>query len=362
MFVGSTYERILNHISRSALKHAELHLKEPVVKIEASDRKLHGDHKIVVTNADGKSYHFDEVIVTCPLGWLKQNKATFTPSLTPRLSAAIDNISFGRLEKIYVTFPRAFWHTRTKQPSVIGLEPKTRNGTEVAAAHDDSPPAFTQFLEPSYVKHPTNDVSWNVHCVSMAALPPNCAHPTLLFYIYGPCSAYVVSKIKDLDESSSEYYNFLNDTVHPFYSRLSGYSSSSEDCKPIAFLASKWIADPYAGNGSYANFQVGLEAGDKDIEAMRLGMGPDRGVWFAGEHTAPFVGLGTTTGAYWSGERAAGQICDLYSLGQLGMGIKKDDSLPTGNPTNTPGATMFYRGSPRGPTVTAAAATVASQP
>jgi hypothetical protein len=354
MFVASTYKRILNHISGSALKDADLHLKEPVVKIEAPDRNLKGDHKIVVTNAHGQTYHFDEVIVTCPLGWLKQNKSIFQPGLPPRLSAAVDNISFGRLEKIYVTFPRAFWHTKPNQPSVIGLEPNSKNDTEVAAAADnDFPVAFTHFLEPSYVEHAAEDISWNVHCVSMAALPPSCAHPTLLFYIYGPCAAYVVSKIKDLDESSSEYYSVLNELVHPLYSRLSGYSSSSEDCKPTAFLASKWIADPYAGNGSYTNFQVGLQAGDKDIETMRLGMGPDRGVWFAGEHTAPFVGLGTTTGAYWSGERAAGQICDLYSLGQLGRGVEKDDSLPTGNAGNAPGATMFYR-TPQSLTITTA--------
>ena len=36
---------------------------------------------------------------------------------------------------------------------------------------------------------------------------------------------------------------------------------------------------------------------------MRKGM-PERGVWLAGEHTAPFLGLGTTTEAYWSREAA----------------------------------------------------------
>lgn len=58
-------------------------------------------------------------------------------------------------------------------------------------------------------------------------------------------------------------------------------------------------------------------------------MGAERGIWFAGEHTAPFVALGTTTGAYWSGERAAGQICDAYGLGRTGMGLGRDDSLPS---------------------------------
>lgn len=59
-------------------------------------------------------------------------------------------------------------------------------------------------------------------------------------------------------------------------------------------------------------------------------MGLDRGVWFAGEHTAPFVALGTTTGAVWSGESVAGRICALYRLGRVGMGVGRDDSLPSG--------------------------------
>ncbi len=161
----------------------------------------------------------------------------------------------------------------------------------------------------------------------------------------GPLPRMFVNSIKDMDESSPEYYEFLNNFVRPFYSSLPGYSTSSESRKPTAFQASKWIADDYAGNGSYANFQVGLEAGDKDIEAMRLGMGPDRGVWFAGEHTAPFVGLGTTTGAYWSGGRAAGQICGSVQSRSIGLGHpEKDDALPTGTPGVMTGNTMFHKG------------------
>ncbi|OJD21777.1 hypothetical protein ACJ73_06884 [Blastomyces percursus] len=53
---------------------------------------------------------------------------------------------------------------------------------------------------------------------------------------------------------------------------------------------------------------------------MREGMGVERGVWFAGEHTAPFVGLGTTSGAYWSGEAVAGRICEFLAGTGLGTG------------------------------------------
>lgn len=40
---------------------------------------------------------------------------------------------------------------------------------------------------------------------------------------------------------------------------------------------------------------------------MRAGV-PEEGIWLAGEHTAPFVALGTVTGAYWSGEDVARRV------------------------------------------------------
>lgn len=58
---------------------------------------------------------------------------------------------------------------------------------------------------------------------------------------------------------------------------------------------------------------------DEDIEALRAGM-PDRGVWLAGEHTAPFVALGTVTGAWWSGEAVGRRIVDAYGFGS-GSGL-----------------------------------------
>lgn len=57
-----------------------------------------------------------------------------------------------------------------------------------------------------------------------------------------------------------------------------------------------------------------MEKGDEDIEVMRHGM-PERGVWFAGEHAAPFVALGTSTGAYWSGEGVGRRIVKAHGGG-----------------------------------------------
>ncbi|GIK01639.1 hypothetical protein Aspvir_005677 [Aspergillus viridinutans] len=321
-FIASTYKKILEYVSKAAIQHADIRFNQPIIKIETDFRENSSAAcRVILTTAAGETHQFDEVVVTCPLGWLKRNKSAFHPALPPRHLQAIDSISYGRLEKVYVTFPRAFWHADA-EAGLNGPDPK---GT----AHHN--PTFAVFHDPTYAEHPEG-ILWNQECISFAGLPADRAHPTLLFYTYGPCATYIVSKIANLDPASDEYYTFLDGFLRPFYSRLHGYSSSSADCKPLAFVATQWQNDPYAGNGSYCNFQVGLEQGDKDIEALRGDIGPERGVWFAGEHTAPFVALGTSTGAYWSGERAAGEICQFHGLGRLGIGAGRDDSLPSAVP------------------------------
>lgn len=262
-----------------------------------------------MTTAAGTRYIFDEVVTTFPLGWLKQNKGVFTPPLPPRLSRAIDNISYGQLEKVYVHFPSAFWH---EIPNDAESTCDIRFHDAVNEHQGVRNLRAVTFLSPSYIDHPPS-AFWNQACISLAALPPRLKHSTLLFYLYGECGTHLVTQITPFDPSSKEYYDILDKFLYPYYSRIPGYHLDSRSCKPLAFLATQWQNDPWAGNGSYSNFQVGLEEGDRDIEIMREGMGIDRGIWFAGEHTAPFAGLGTTTGAYWSGESAAERICEFWA-------------------------------------------------
>lgn len=148
--------------------------------------------------------------------------------------------------------------------------------------------------------------------MNLAVLPPACAHPTLLFYISGECALYL-SKMQNDATSASEAREKLVNFFTPYFSLMPGYSTSNQDCIPVDILATNWAADEYAGYGSYSNFQVGLEHGDKDIEVMREGM-PDRRLWLAGEHTAPFVALGTVTGAWWSGDAVAERLLKVYGL------------------------------------------------
>ncbi|OAX78303.1 hypothetical protein ACJ72_07390, partial [Emergomyces africanus] len=335
-FVASTYKKIIATVAAPALKRAEIHLNEPVVKIEAQPRVSGTNHEVRVTTSTGTQFVFDELVTTFPLGWLKQNKSAFQPALPPILSNAIDNISYGQLEKVYIHFPTAFWDKQpTPAPTTNAKHPPSAlQPTSQIAPSGISP--FTEFLSPSYISHPATPF-WNQECVSLSALPSPYAHPTLLFYLYGPSATHLVSQISPLPPTSKEYHDAIDTFLHPFYSRLPGYDPSSPSCRPTAILATQWQKDPWAGNGSYSNFQVGLEQGDRDIEIMREGMGVERGVWFAGEHTAPFVGLGTTSGAYWSGEAVAGKICEFLAgtgagtgagagagAGKLGSGIACD--------------------------------------
>ncbi|ETI20288.1 hypothetical protein G647_08322 [Cladophialophora carrionii CBS 160.54] len=337
VFVASTYRDILREAGRSATGHSdnvELRLETEIVHfnldsgVVANDEgngnnngNGHGDdnvdddvdrnnnnnshhHTVTLTTSHHQKHTFDEVIITCPLGWLKRNhEKAFTPSLPDRLTSAISNINYGRLEKLYVTFPRAFWLTSNDDHD----------------DHDDdmsSYPVFTHFHDPSYIPHP-QDEAWNQSVVSLAHLPSPAAHPTLLFYIYGACGTRLVNATADLPVGGDEYNRTLDAFARPFYSRLPNYAPSDPSCccTPTAFLMTKWQADRFAGNGSYCNFQVGLQRGDEDIECMRDAGGlTGRGLWLAGEHTAPFIALGTTTGAWWSGEAVARRVCRKYGL------------------------------------------------
>lgn len=312
LFVANTYEPILDRIAKSALTEAELHLSTKVTKV-ASNTKLDADHPYrvaVSTNTNDTPLLYDEVVVTAPLGYLKRNLSIFSPPLPNQLTRAIDHISYGRLEKVYITFPAAYW--TTNQPTAANNE------------------FFTNFLHPTYAKA-QNPSAWSLECVSLAALPNGCARPTLLFYIHGPCAAHVTSLINNLPPTSPEYYTRLNAFFAPYYTLLPNYSATSAPCIPAAFLATNWQNDEFAGYGSYSNFQVAHSGEqvllDKDIEALRYGA-PGRHVWFAGEHTAPFVALGTVTGAYWSGEAVAKRILSAYGMldeGEREMDVVVED-------------------------------------
>jgi hypothetical protein len=58
---------------------------------------------VKLETSNGRTFEFDEVVLTTPLGWLKQHLGAFNPPLPDRLMQAIGNISYGCLEKVSPT-------------------------------------------------------------------------------------------------------------------------------------------------------------------------------------------------------------------------------------------------------------------
>ncbi|OAQ65854.1 flavin containing amine oxidase [Pochonia chlamydosporia 170] len=269
--------------------------------------------KIVVSTENG-DFKFDEVVVTIPLGCLKRGTLNIDPQIPLPLYRAIQNASYSSLEKVYISFPLDFWGY-VPTPAATTREGGNSPTSSIAT------PSFTHFLNPQYV--PDEQKSWAIELVPLSSKDHfgSLAQPTLLFSLYGPCAAYVTSLIQNLSPNSAEYFDTLVGFFRPYYSLLPNYKAGCPECMPNAILATNWQNDELAGNGSYTNFQIsdysqveGEEVHlDEDIRTTRAGL-PDRGIWFAGEHTAPFIAIGTTTGAYWSGESAAVKILAANGL------------------------------------------------
>ena len=288
---------MLNSIYSECRSSAEIHLNSKVIAIESQSTSADEQRQILVRTEDGREKYFDEVILTTPLGWLKRHLSALTPELPLTVTNAINHVGYGRLEKVYITFPRAFWQ---------------------ASSQKTGKPFIFQFLAPTYASD-HNPERWTIECISLAALPPPCNHASLLFYLNGPCSENVTSLVRGTKAGSKEYCEKLESFFSPYYSLLSNFDPGT--CKPLSFCSTDWQNDELAGNGSYSTFQVsdydreGLVELDKDLEVLRIGC-PERNLWFAGEHTAPTLALGTTTGAYWSGDAVAQRISRVYGMGK----------------------------------------------
>ncbi|KAJ4482361.1 hypothetical protein J3R30DRAFT_2162867 [Lentinula aciculospora] len=286
MFVASNYSAILGKISKAAADSANILLEKRVISVQTPKDRCAGGQVYVTTN-DGSVWPFDEVVMTTPLGWLKKNLDCFSPLLPPRLSLAVINLKLSQLEKVFITFPTAFW---------------------ISDSERDSFPSYTNWLCPRYTEE-TNPHHWPQEIWNLASFAPPHNHPTILFYLYGDCSRYIVDKIHH--KSKEEKFTFLNNFFLPYYSRLPDFDPNRASCKPKAILATEWLKDELNGYGSYCNFQSGIEEADRDVEIIRASC-VERRLWFCGEHAAPFEECGTVAGAYLSGENIGKRIGELY--------------------------------------------------
>ncbi|XP_034936722.1 uncharacterized protein [Chelonus insularis] len=111
---SSAIRMLTNNINKNCIR-----ISSPVEKIEWHKQTKENDEKIViVTLSNEKKILADCVIVTCSLGYLKENhEKMFIPSLPPHLTLTIDSLGFGLINKIFLDFGEAWW-----EPGVKGFQ------------------------------------------------------------------------------------------------------------------------------------------------------------------------------------------------------------------------------------------------
>ncbi len=93
------YRRLMD----AMVSDVDVRLGRSVTEIEASRDGVR------VRTADGSVEEGSHVVVTVPLGVLKQGLPRFSPALPPDRLAAVERLGFGRFEKVALRFSEPFW-------------------------------------------------------------------------------------------------------------------------------------------------------------------------------------------------------------------------------------------------------------
>ena len=214
---------------------------------------------VTVTTTRGARHFANHVIVTVPIGVLKAGTITFEPPLPPEKLGAIQRMSSGLLNKVFLEFrPRdQFWPSGPGAPEVIGTSSPHRG-------------AFSVWI--------------NMQKIT--------GKPILMAWTSGDAARI----IEHWNDKSIEIAALLRlrDTF------------PGKVANPIDITVTRWNQDEFA-RGSYSTFGLATQLGDRAL----LGQPVTNKVLFAGEATVD-VAFAQVTGAYASGIREADRLRDLY--------------------------------------------------
>jgi len=279
LYVMENHAPIIQHVV------TKFHLSTKVTRIETigDDPK---DPKVLV-RTENSTFEFDEVVVAVSLWCLQRSQLDFSPPLPDRIQTAISNASYSSLEKVYITFPTAFWD---------GPNPNPTSSDEPSTAF----PAFAHFHNsepyvPEYRRH------WSIEMLplfSPRVFGPH-AKLTLLIYTHDLLAEHVRFLVRELDPDSEAYYNALNTFFKPYYSRLPHYVGSSPGCVPSGFLATDWHGDDLAGNRWYTNFQASSRESFEEAEGEWIRLDEDVRVMAGGVPEREFGWRGSIRRRLW---------------------------------------------------------------
>lgn len=226
---------------------------------------------------DGTRFPAHHVVLTVPLGFLKERLDTFfEPPLPTEKAEAIRKVGFGTNNKIFLEFAEPFWEPGCQHIQVVW---------EDASPLQDAAPAMRD--------------TWFRKLIGFLVLPSFPSAHVLCGFIAGLESEFMETL------SDAEVLQALTHVLR----RATG---NPQLPAPRGVLRSRWHSAPYT-RGSYSYVAVGSTGDDIDLLAQPLPMGgekPQLQILFAGEATHRTF-YSTTHGALLSGWREADRLIAL---------------------------------------------------
>ncbi len=242
VIITNGYDKVTDFLAQGL----DIRLNTRVTAINYSNLKVN-------ITANGNTIEADYVVVSVPLGVLKNNAITFTPALPTNKIDAITNTNIGNVNKFLLIWDTPFWDTNLQY---IGFTADTKG-------------KFNYFL-------------------NIKKFTPSNGLMTFAFGDY----ATVTESMTDSEISNEIMLNLKNI-----------YGNGIPN--PTNFLRTKW-GQNINSYGAYSYATNGSTSADFDTLANEV----NNKVFFAGEHTEREY-RGTVHGAYLSGIREAEKIIDL---------------------------------------------------
>ncbi|NXY80654.1 PAOX oxidase, partial [Glareola pratincola] len=198
------------------------------------------DFPVRVECEDGDAFLADHVIVTVPLGFLKErHQDFFQPPLPHWKAEAIRRLGFGTNNKIFLEFEKPFWHPQQQLLEVVW--------------EDESP-----------LEEPKTDLeaNWFRKLIGFVVLQPPEQHGHVL-------CGFIAGK-------ESEYMETLSDeeVLGTMTRLLRTLTGNPRLPSPRSVLRSRWHSAPYT-RGSYSYVAVGSSGDDIDALAQPLPEDPE---------------------------------------------------------------------------------------
>lgn len=281
-----------SEVLRELAKGINVQLGQVVTEIQygedEEDLRMGGKSKPAKVFTAGQTYEAEIVLVTIPLGLLKEKRLRFDPPLPSWKQQAVERLGFGNLNKVGLLFPYVFWDDTV---DYFGCVPEKS---------EDRGESF---------------LFNNLHrCMGQ---------PILLALVAG--SAAIVHEHRPDAEIVQRTMAILKRA----YPRAPS---------PLKAVVTRWGTDKYA-RGSYSYIAVGSTGSDYDLLARPV----SRRLFFAGEATQRDHPA-TVAGAFISGLRQAGIIDAVWASGRALNGPEDTPMRTIPNKRKSNNSKMVKRG------------------